>query len=768
VAIINRDKGECDCMTEIFIKYNPYKVETSIILDDIDLTESGSLSHFKNERFQVWIEQLIPILSNEIINDTDFTIIFQGTTPDYEDLEEICHFFNESQGMEITLEHVKAKETEDKITELTRLVQHMQQGPFEALRDEKIQQNFDKAINSEFEIGVIATMSSGKSTLINALLGKELMPSKNEACTATIAQIKNTDGFEGFIASCYNRNDIEIIPEQFITAEHMAEFNENAEVSLIKMEGDIPNIYSHKMNLVLVDTPGPNNSMNQAHRDHTYRVIKNDSKPMILYVLNGTQLHTDDDDALLSTVAEQMRVGGKQSKDRFIFAVNKVDCFDPEKGENVGNILSNVEMYLRDHGITNPNIYPVSAELAKVIRMYQNGLKLTRTQRKTLENYDLFTEEPSMHLNQYQPLSPSIKKQLQVKIEEAKSAQDYYSEALYHSGVPAIEAAINEYLEKYAVTSKVSNAISSFQKIIEDQQMLQNLMEELDRDHEERRKMYEQMKRIEKELENGKKAKALETKILNLDIDVTKDIKSVQGKIQKELAAISTEFNNAKFTRNDANIKISKSRKKVESLQSDVLTDLEKIVQNFITSNAERLVAEYKSYVAEIVDITGIDNVKFDRVQLLTSSLPNADDIISKHTYSEREVVGTRTVENTNKKWYKPWTYKQSKYYEEDVYGNVEYVDGVKLRDEFVAPIHRALEDNIYRAIDHLEHEKHDLQSLFVNELKLLNEKLLEKVKEIKDLSQEADSLSHQIEVNKEKKQWLDALVIRLENILEI
>ncbi|PGR04079.1 dynamin family protein [Priestia megaterium] len=766
-------------MTEIFIKYNPYKVETNITFENRELTNESMMSQFKYERFQVWIEQLVPILANEVLNDTVFKIIFHGTTPDYEDLVEVCQYHNDVDGMDITIEHVKAKETEDKISELEKLVQHMQEGPFEELRDKKIQRNFDKAINAEFEIAVIATMSSGKSTLINSILGTELMPSKNEACTATIAQIKNVDGFEGFVGACYDDEGNEITPEQPITSEDMAIYNQNENVSLIKVAGDIPNIRSHKMNLVLVDTPGPNNSMNSAHRDHTYRVIKNDSKPMVLYVLNGTQLHTDDDKALLTAVAAQMRAGGKQSKDRFIFAVNKVDNFDPEK-EDVRGVLENVEMYLRDHGIMNPNIYPVSAELAKVIRKHQSGSSLTILQRGVLRNYDLFTEAPSMHLNQYNPLSPSVKKRIQLKIDEARNKGDEHTEALYHSGVPAIEAAINEYLEKYAVTSKISNAIYSFQKIIEEQQMLQHLIDELEEDSEERHKMYEQMHRIEQELEMGEKGVKFEKQISNLDVDISEDLEKVQGKIQKELTNISTIFNsksdtstdsdtnNLKITRRDAYAQISKCRKRVEELQSDVFTDLEKMVENFMISNAEKLINEYKSYVVEIVDTTGIESFKFDSVKFLTSSLPDADDVISKHAYFKTEVVGTKKIKNENKRWYKPWTWKQDKFFEENIYKDVEYIDVQELRREFIGPIKQSLEDNIDRIIKHLNQEKNSLRELFINQIRVLRKQLLEKVREVKKLSSQVEFLSDQIETNKQKKQWLDELIHRLNNILEI
>ena len=49
----------------------------------------------------------------------------------------------------------------------------------------------DKREFTNVEVFAIATMSAGKSTLINALLSKKLLPSSNEACTATITKIIN-------------------------------------------------------------------------------------------------------------------------------------------------------------------------------------------------------------------------------------------------------------------------------------------------------------------------------------------------------------------------------------------------------------------------------------------------------------------------------------------------------------------------------------------------------------------------------------------------
>ena len=51
-------------------------------------------------------------------------------------------------------------------------------------------ENMEKLI---FEVVVVATMSAGKSTVINALIGKELLHSANEATTATITRIHDND-----------------------------------------------------------------------------------------------------------------------------------------------------------------------------------------------------------------------------------------------------------------------------------------------------------------------------------------------------------------------------------------------------------------------------------------------------------------------------------------------------------------------------------------------------------------------------------------------
>ncbi|MGG1516996.1 dynamin family protein [Paenibacillus oryzisoli] len=754
-------------MTEIYIHYNPFKLETEILIDNQPLKDHSNLSRYRNERLQLWVDQAIPMLVEEL-NEDQLSIRFYGTTHDFEDMKAMCELYNRKENASVRIEHLKAKETYDKFQELSELVEYMQQGPFEDLRTERVKRNFESALNSEFEISVIATMSSGKSTLINAMLGKEVMPFKNEACTAKIVNIKDMENIDVERARCVDEDGNEIVPMLPVDPDRMASYNEDERIARIYMEAELPEIKSHQINLVLVDTPGPNNSASQKHQDYTFGVLKDEDKPMILYVLNATQLQTDDDNQLLSVVADQMKVGGKQSKDRFIFAVNKVDAFDPEKGEDVESMLQNVTNYLKKHDIEEPNIYPISSEMAKLIRMEKNGKPLTRTQRNKLNGHNLFTEEPSMHMTQYTPLSKQRKDELNTCIRQAQAKGDTLLEALYHSGLPAIESAINEYLEKYAVTSKITNAVNSFRKILEKQQMMQNLHQKMLQDEQKRADIHHEMERIERDITEGQKAKAFKSRIQNLDFNEQAHIEAIDRKIETKFITLAQKFSDEKITATKAGAIIRKLTGEIEALQSDIMTDLEKMVKRSMKQQAESYLEEYKTYVKNIVRDANSTKLQWSDVSFMVSDLPDADELLERHTFNEDVKVGEKWVENTSKKWYKPWTWGQSKGHYKDVYENQQFVNVNELRGSFIQPLRSSLSENMNAALKHVAAEKNKLKAFFIAEIEKLEKLLLDKVQEVKRLSSDAALLEQQILENEEKKQWLDQFVRKLDAILDI
>lgn len=739
---------------KVVMQYNPYKVETQLYVDNENLMESTKFSAYKNERLQVWIEKLFPMLVDEI-NDDIFEFEFIGTMPDFEDILQYVKFYPN-----VSLAHIQVEEIDDKFSRLEELVQMMKEGPFEQLRDERIEHNFQKALNSEFEIAVIATMSSGKSTLINAILGQELMPSKNEACTAKVSRIKNNPNITNYSAVAYDKDGEVLKTITNGSVENFTDFNDDPDIHLIEIEGNIPSIKSGKMNLVLVDTPGPNNSMDASHRQHTLSVIKSDDKPMVLYVLNATQLRTEDDLALLSTVADAMAVGGKQSKDRFIFAMNKADEFDPEKGESIAGAIENVQEYLEQQNIQNPNIYPVSSQVAKVIRKEQNNLKLTRSEKADLINVELFIEEPSMHLNKYAPISPSLKQGI---VESIENTDDEYTKALHYTGITSIEAAINEYLEKYAVTSKITNAVNTFQRIVEQEDMKNKLEHAILADSQQREEIKRIMNSINEELEQGDKAAEFKKKIENLDVSQKQFFDEVNKKTFKRLLEIPNKLK-GKVKKYEAERILNKVQNDVIMIQDNLVTDLEKTISMTLRSKAETYVAEYQSY------IEGITNFESSTIKLanwnkaLVSADLNVDSLLDNYSSTEKVVVGTKTVSNPDRKWYTFW---RPKYIERNIYEDVEYVNLEAIKDELV-DVERMIERNIKDAVSFTEQELKKLKLFFITEIERLENIMQQRINEIQVLAEQSSDIEEQLKSHQEKRLWLENFINKLEEVLEL
>ena len=286
----------------------------------------------------------------------------------------------------------------------------------------------DRKIYRNIEVFVMATMSSGKSTLINALLSKKLLPSSNEACTATITKVINTNQ-ENYSAKAYSEKRELLYKEYNISYEKMKEWNNNENISEIEIYGNIP--FANKkeiLNLTLIDTPGPNNSRNSVHQKRLEKYLENiDENTIILYVLNATQLGITDDSILLDNL---IKIVGNKSKN-IIFVLNKSDCFNNED-DDMAKIMKGVSKYLEEKGVKKPNIFPVAALPALTIRSEPQSIK-----QKQKRDYfiDIMNIDENLHLEKY-----SIKENKDFELNN----MSYEEKAFFHTGLHILENRIIE------------------------------------------------------------------------------------------------------------------------------------------------------------------------------------------------------------------------------------------------------------------------------------------------------------------------------------
>lgn len=763
-------------MREVFIKYNPYRVETTIMIDGVAPKQNSRLN-FYDRHLQEWIEDLPDILFDEC-SSRNFKITFHGTVLDYEDVESMASEA-EKKGFNFEVEHIPAAEVADKEAAITEIFNEIQAGPFDELKQPDVIKAFNMAKSSDFEVSVVATMSAGKSTLINALLGQKLMPAKQEACTATITEIKDNDA-DHFSAEVYDSNGelIESYPE--LSLEIMEKLNNDPEVSKIRVEGDIPFVTAEDVSLVLVDTPGPNNSRDPEHKKATYRMLSESSKAVVLYILNATQLAVNDDCNLLSYVAKSMKVGGKQSRDRFIFVINKLDQFIPGE-DSVESAINKVKNYLHDNGIDNANIYPASAltafDIRTTLKESDNDFKIDQA-NINVKKLNLY---PEMHFETIAPLTPSARKEIEARLADAEANDDKNEQALIHSGIVSIEMAIKMYVQKYAKTAKIKNIVDTFSKRLESAQSFETTKKNITENQDKEQEIIKNIETIEKKLKNGEDAKQFKERInkINYDKEIEKMANGVILEAQKKITA-QLSAGEDKMSKREAEELCRQFARFADNLQAEVQVKLEELITNHVHRNAEGLLEEYKKKIAELAQDLNVGSVYIDPFELMEgeiNGLNNIESVISdsETTEEEWEVVGNHREYKEIfglRRWIND-TFGTSINVDYDVVDDYDwvqhtYIDGTILSQRFFAPIQEQLYKNSSSAVQYAKKQEEKIKQEFYKKFDELNGVLDKKMQELRLCTTDKENIKKRICESEKKLEWLKNIQCRINAILDI
>ncbi|GHU26092.1 hypothetical protein FACS1894164_16740 [Spirochaetia bacterium] len=751
-------------MTEIILKYNPFEAKASYQYKGKDKPIPKCMGTGENSRLQDWLYDFFPDLK-EMHNwgeGSECTVFFYGTPGDFEDLEHAKEVFKKNNpGIEITLNHLnpESKTLSTRLGYLRAIFEKMQkESPYEELADQNLKPRFEQALSSEFEISVIATMSSGKSTLINAILGQEILPARNEATTAKIAQIHDVHDAKGWTARGLKKDEnggyTLVSEEKPATLEELEKLNNSGEIDKIEIKGNIPGINSREMRLLLSDTPGPNNSRTIDHAKHIDELIKADYKPMIMYILNATQLEITDDKSLLEKIAKAMEGSGKQGADRFLFVLNKADQLDPGKNEYVEKTVAASKQYLeRQFGITGARIFPVSAQLAKVIRMSQAGRSLTEDEQDFLGKKKRFIDRKERHLSEFVSLSPSCRKKQEEMLQDAVANNDENTQALVYSGLPAIELAMDEYLEKYALTAKISKAVDVFIKIINRLDLKNKTEKDLAENTDARKKVVSELKTLREQMENGKEAQKLKEKFDGDIISIKKELDTGFKQHETDIRKIATEeaekfgldfevdknepnalqlwsFQNS-TGKNESEYEVSKKKAKaiISSTQKNMQlkyeilsSELSGLLEKRLKVQAQDYLKDYKKYVSGLVKTEDFGlSATFNLIQI---SIPdNADDLLERFS-------GTKTVTkkvhhqsgNINKAWYKTWTWFDDDYYsyDEDVKTEKHIIKMKELFENSIEPQFQQFFSMIKNARDVADRNAQNLKDGYISSGKIV------------------------------------------------
>lgn len=225
-------------MTKIKIKSNPYTKNIEyFVYDDVNGQwenikqadcENTELIHLSSERsfLPFKIREIVDTIIKEYyIPNQKVTLVFEGTKDEYDEVVIVCEsedvkdkidlIYGESHLKNARYIKPEIKNIFDRVDGVIRNVMYEDQTVIRGL--DKV----SRALNDVIPICVFGNYSAGKSTFINALIGKEILPSGGDPVTSKIFEIHKSEQSD-YAKISFTHND-----EQFTITIESNEFELN-------------------------------------------------------------------------------------------------------------------------------------------------------------------------------------------------------------------------------------------------------------------------------------------------------------------------------------------------------------------------------------------------------------------------------------------------------------------------------------------------------------------------------------------------------------
>lgn len=322
--------------------------------------------------------------------------------------------------------------------------------------------------------------------------------------------------------------------------------------------------------------------------------------------------------------------------------------------------------------------------------------------------------------------------------------------------------------------------VDSFNKRLTELKAEAEIQERIQQNKEEKVRLDAEISKIQEEIDSGNSAKEYAKSIDKIDVtgDVTEEMESLVGGLQKRIDDIVKNYNGKTKMLKDEALKVVKSiQKEKKDIQAQLEARIANTFEKTFKHTYEQAINIYRERLEKLGFKSSDNGFQLNPIDFVGQEISDIDALIKKSTQTIDEgedETRTKTVRGNKKiNWFwEPWNWFTERYEEKTetytvhIPKNVDYVNMQKVVNDFFVPMQTDLIKLETDVPKHLNNQATELKNNLKSELTKIEKILAQKLKDIKKKINTAQHTAEQIEKQERQLKWMRDIISRVNKLI--